>query len=146
MNETAVAAAALLAAAGLSELVLRGMKLQTGLVRIVAAWALPYAAAAGWSVRHDASVIVLTIFWIGAFLAWFGIRSHLESSIALRMIYRLRERPMREGELIDAYLSTQSESMRLAELRRAGLIAAGAGAMCVTPKGKLVLRLTSLLR
>ena len=146
MRELGVAAVALLGACAGSELALRGMKLQTGLGRLVVVWMASYAAAAGWFARHDQRLVSLTILWAGAFLAWFGVRSHIESSILLRMLHLLRPRPMTEGELVCAYTARYGEAARIAELRRGGLIADGPHGLQVTRKGNIVLRLASVIR
>ena len=39
-------------------------------------------------------VVPTLVFWSGATLAWFGLRSHLESSILLRMVYMIDHGPL----------------------------------------------------
>ena len=131
----------------LSEVVLRGTKLQTGLAKvvlvhmIVAALLLVYLFAKGRFV-WDA----LLIFWAGAFLTWFGVRSHMESSILLRMLYLLRKGTSSESELLQEYESHYGEAQRLEELFRGGLMEQTSGGIVVTPKGKFILRVVSLLK
>ena len=148
MIEASVAAAAVLAPAIGSELTLRGRKLQTSVARVVAVWVVGYVAAATWLLREGrAGLVAFAILWCGAFLLWFGVRSHIESSILLRMLCLLRERPMTDAQLAAAYASRYGESMRLAELRRGGLVAVDRrGSARVTPKGRMVLLVASKLR
>jgi hypothetical protein len=144
MTELVVVAVSVLVAMAGSELVLRGAKLQTGLTRVLALWAVVYLIAIVWFVRAgDAAVLAFTTFWGGVFLLWFGVRSHLESSILLRMLVLLRNRSMSDGRLLDEYAALYGEPMRVAELSRAGMIRDG---MRVTPKGKAVLFVASKLR
>lgn len=146
MNALILAASATIVAAAGSELVTRDAKLQTRLGRVLAVWAGSYLALMVTIVRHERlDMLALTIFWPGAFLLWFGVRSHLESSILLQMLVLLRARGMSDARLVDQYLSRCGPSVRLTELRRAGLVADG-NPMHVTPKGKTILRVVSRLR
>jgi hypothetical protein len=147
MTQVFLAAADILLTAAGSELALRRRKMQTGLWRVLVIWISGYAAAAAWLVRHGHSgVVVFTIFWSGTFLAWFGMRSHIESSIVLRMLFLLRQRPMTDAELIAAYASHYGEAARVEELHRGGLVVRGRDGIHVTPKGKTVLLFASKLR
>jgi hypothetical protein len=148
MIEASVAAAAVLAPAVGCELTLHGRKLQTGVARVVSVWAVGYAAAASWLLLEGrAGLVAFAIFWCGAFLLWFGVRSHIESSILLRMVCLLRERPMTDAQLAAEYASRCGESMRLAELHRGGLVIVDeAGTARVTQKGRIVLLVASNLR
>ena len=147
MTVVLVAAAGALAAAAGSEVALRCRKLQTALASILAIWIALFAAAAVWLRRATPDALVPSaIFWVGASLLWFGVRSHAESSILLRMLCLLRARPMRDGEILDEYASIYGESMRLAELRRGGFVANEGERPRVTPKGKAVLLVVSKLR
>lgn len=137
---------ALLVVMATSELALRGTKLQTGLGRVLVVWAGIYVLALypvmtlgqiGW--------VPLTIFWGGAFLSWFGVRSHIESSILLRMLYLLRKRPLSESELVHEYTTHYGQDMRLQELFRGKLAESGLKPS-VTAKGKSILRIVDLLR
>jgi hypothetical protein len=142
-----IAAAAVLASAIGSELALRGDKVQTRLTRVLAVWSAGYVAAMIWLVRDGSSgLVAFTIFWGGAFLVWFGVRSHIESSILLRMLFLLRRQPMTDARLIDEYASLYGESTRVAELCRGGILLKDRDRMRVTPKGKAILFLVSKLR
>jgi hypothetical protein len=147
MNGLAMVAGALLAAMAGSELALRGTKLQTGLSRILVVWAAVWAAALYPVFRYgDVGMVTLTIFWGGAFLSWFGVRSHIESSILLRMLYLLRRRPMTEAQVVDTYSSQYGQAMRVDELLRGGMATKSEGRMTVTPKGKTILGVVARLR
>ena len=69
------------------------------------------------------SVVSVLIFWSGAYLTWFGVRSHLESSILLRFIYFLGSGPAAGPDLVSRYESFYGLAQRQRELFRAGLIA-----------------------
>ncbi len=142
-----VVSAAVLASAIASESVLRGRRLQSAFAPVLAIWIGPFALAAVRLVRTDAEGLVSSaIFWCGAFLLWFGVRSHVESSVLLRLLCLLRAHPMRDGELLEKYASIYGESMRLAELRRGGFVANEGARPHVTSKGKAVLLVVSKLR
>jgi hypothetical protein len=132
---------------GGSELALRETKLQTGLARVLVAWGGVYAAAMVWLLLDsEISPIAFTILWGGSFLTWFGVRSHIESSILLRMLVFLRRQPMTEPVLLTRYLSQYGEAARVEELCRGGLARKDRGGISVTPKGKQILRVVSTLR
>jgi len=147
MTGLAIVALALLAAAIASELALSGTKLQTGLGRVLVAWGSVYLAALYPVLFHGGiGLIPFTIFWGGAFLSWFGVRSHIESSILLRMLYLLRKKSLSEAELLAAYTSLYGPEMRFEELLRGKMATRSDGVTSVTPKGKTILRVVSLLR
>jgi hypothetical protein len=140
------AAGAIVPAIG-SEFVLGRTKLQTGLARAVALWGVCFLVAAVWLMtRVDSAPIALAVFWGGAFLVWFGVKSHIESSILLRMVFLLRQQPMSDEALIDRYLTLYGEPARLEELRRGGLVAQAGDRLSVTPKGRVILFVMSTLR
>lgn len=142
-----IVAAALTLAIVASELVLRGMKLQTGFSRVLVVWGFVYIATAlSLRAEPDLSAIAFTIFWGGTFLTWFGIRSHIESSILLRMLVLLRPQPMNEAQLISEYLSKYGEVVRINELCRGGLAKRDGGAVSLTTKGQTILRVVAKLR
>jgi hypothetical protein len=142
-----VVAALLLAAMTASEMALRGTKLQTGLARVLVVWAAVWLAGLYPLLRYgDVGPVVFTIFWGGAFLSWFGVRSHVESSILLRMLYLLRGKPMTEAQLLETYSSQYGEAMRIEELLRGRMAARNGEGMTVTPKGKAILQVVSRLR
>jgi hypothetical protein len=86
------------------------------------------------------------MFWGGAFLSWFGVRSHIESSILLRMLYLLRREPRAEADLLAEYASRFGAAMRMEELMRGGMMVKLDGANVVTPKGKSILGVVARLR
>jgi hypothetical protein len=90
--------------------------------------------------------VPFTIFWGGAFLSWFGVRSHIESSILLRMLFLLRRHPMTESALIAEYTSLYGEAMRREELFRGGLAVRTGDRVSVSPKGKAILGVVAKLR
>ncbi len=139
--------AGFVAAVCLSEVALRGTKLQTGLAKVVfvhtgvAGLLLLYFFLKGRMVLPG-----VVIFWSGAFLTWFGVRSHMESSILLRMLYLLRRGFMSEKHLMEEYESHYGESQRLDELFRGGLLKRTPEGNIVTSKGLFILRVVSLLK
>jgi amino acid transporter len=130
-----------------SEGVLRGTKLQTGLGRVLVVWGLAYLGVAYLAFSQALlSLVALTVCWGGAFLTWFGVRSHLESSILLRMLVLLRRQPMTEAQLVTEYTTRHGEAARLDELCRGGLANRQAGRVSLTRKGERILRVVSMLR
>jgi hypothetical protein len=147
MTAISLAAAAVVVPMIGSELALGGTKLQTGITRALVVWIVGYVAATTWIARSaDSGLAAFTIFWGGVFLLWFGIRSHIESSILLRMLFLLRQGPMTDRRLIDAYTSRCGQSMRVAELCRGGLIVKHSDRVRLTPKGRAILLVASKLR
>jgi hypothetical protein len=143
----AIVAASLLAVAVASELALRGTKLQTGLGRILVVWVVIYLpAAVALVITGDVSPFAFTVFWGGAFLSWFGVRSHIESSILLRMVHLLRRGPMAQSMLVSEYLAECGQSARTEELLRGGLAVENAGQLAVTAKGRKILAVVEKLR
>jgi hypothetical protein len=114
---------------------------------VLVAWGGVYLAALYPVLFHgQIGVIAFTIFWGGAFLSWFGVRSHIESSILLRMLYLLRKKPLSEAELLAAYTALYGPEKRFEELLRGKMALQSDGVTTVTPKGKTILRVVSLLR
>jgi hypothetical protein len=140
-----IVATALLATIVGSELALSGTKLQTGLLRVLVVWGGVYVATMVVAGGNPGAV-AFTIFWAGAFLSWFGVRSHIESSILLRMLVLLRQQPMTEARLVSEYASHYGESMRVEELCQGGLVFKDRDTLHVTPKGKVILRIVGKLR
>ena len=142
-----LSAGALLAAIAGSELVLGETKLQTGLSRVLLAWGSVYVlATCALFFWYELSPWIFTIFWSGAFLSWFGVRSHIESSILLRMAFLLRRNPMRQHDLIAAYLALQGEEARIEELLRGGLAYREDERLTVSSKGRTILGIVARLR
>lgn len=147
MRALGVLALALLAALVASEWALNGTKLQTGLARVLRVWAAIYLPAVYLLyVLGGVGVLSFTMFWAGAFLSWFGVRSHLESSILLRMLVLLRRGPLREVDLIAEYLALYGEARRREELLRGGLAVLEQGQLAVTPKGRTILGIVAKLK
>jgi len=131
----------------LCELVLKGTKLQTGLVKVFLVHALCWIALLIFLVTNNQSgIIAMTIFWAGAFLIWFGIRSHIESSVLLRMLYLLREQPVSADQLLSRYHSHYGKELRIEELVRGGLLDRASNDLHVSSKGNLILRIVQLLK
>jgi hypothetical protein len=130
-----------------SELALRGTKLQTGLSSVVVVWGLIYLVAL-YPTQHygGTGFLALTVFWGGAFLSWFGVRSHLESSVLLRMLYLLRGQPRAEASLLAAYEALYGEAKRREELARGGMTTEREHRIVVSAKGRAILRVASMLR
>ncbi len=131
----------------LSEVALKGRKLQTGLAgvllvhMVVAGLLLVYFFATGRPVWDT-----LLIFWTGAFLTSFGVRSHMESSILLRILSFLRRRIVSESDLLQEYESHYGAAQRLEDLFLGGFLERGPGGAIITTKGKFILRVVSLLK
>jgi len=147
MSALSILAASLGAAFVGSEVVLRGTKLQTGLTRVLAWWALVYAGVIALLLaQQQISPVAFTILWGGVFLSWFGVRSHIESSILLRMLVLLRQQPLTEAQLVARYTSRFGEAVRLDELCRGGFAEHVRGTVSVTRKGQRILRAVAALR
>ena len=101
-----------------SELALRGpkLKLQTGVSRVLVVWTSAYLATTVLLPRYEIGPVAFTIFWWGAFCSWFGCTSHIESSILLRMLYLLRQRPMTDADLLAEYAVHYGEALRSEQL------------------------------
>lgn len=131
----------------LAEIILRGEKLQSkmgGLLSLFGIAGLATIAAA--ASLYNANYLATLIFWGGSFLSWFGIRSHIESSILLRLLYLLRTRPSREDELLKRYEDMYGRESRIEELLRAGLIRTDTEEPVLTPKGRTILRIADHLK
>lgn len=146
MSEVLVLFAGWLSAMIGSELALRGAKLQTGLLRVLVVY---FVIGAGLflylTVYGKLGLVTCIVFWSGCFLSWFGARSHLESSILLRMLFLLKKRSWTAGELLTEYDSHYGEKARLEELVRGGLTEPGTDPPALTAKGKTIVRIVSLL-
>ncbi|HZR22048.1 MAG TPA: hypothetical protein VFA59_00580 [Vicinamibacterales bacterium] len=128
-------------------LVRHGPKLQTHIVRIVLMWGAAFVIAViAISLITTCDIPALAMLWCGAFLAWFGIRSHIESSILLRMLSLLRHGALGDDELLDRYATRYGEDVRTAELRAGGFVTVDSDGMHVTPKARTILLLVSKLR
>jgi hypothetical protein len=129
------------------EVVLRGTKLQTGLSRVLVVWgALFLVTLLALVAAESLSAVVFTIFWGGAFLSWFGVRSHIESSVLLRMLVLLRHEPLTESMLITNYMQLYGEAARLRELCQGGLAKRVGQTVIETEKGRRILDVVARLR
>jgi hypothetical protein len=147
MSVVFLAIGGFVAAMILSEIALKGTKLQTGLAKVlVVHFALAGFLVVYLALNHRLEWLAVLIFWAGAFLTWFGVRSHMESSILLRMLFLLRKGPLVQSRLIEDYESHYGEAQRLEELFRGGLLQRTSNEIVVTPKGKFILRIVSILK
>ena len=141
-----LSAAGLLAAAVACELSLRGMRIQSGFARAFVCFALiGLTTAFSLDSINALPLASFVVLWIGGFLFWLGARSHVESSILLRMLYLLLSGARSHDELLDIYEEHYDLRTRVRELRAAGLVASGTPAS-LTATGKLVLALVRSLR
>jgi hypothetical protein len=147
MRETVVLIAGFFLAISMSEALLRGTKLQTGMNKVLLSHGVWLGLVWLYMMQTDGfGLITILIFWAGAFLTWFGIRSHVESSILLRMLYLLRQGPMPASDLLQEYESHYSEGARLEELFRGGLLEKTADKTVVTAKGRFIASIASHLK
>jgi hypothetical protein len=146
MSLILVLAGAWAAAAIGCEIILKSAKLQNGLARIFSVYILVgigsflYLALTG-----RLGVVACVVFWFGAFLSWFGVRSHLESSILLRMVHMLKDRRRTAAEILSEYEARYGETRRIKELYRGGLLSRDAEGAVLAPKGKWIVRIVTLL-
>jgi hypothetical protein len=131
------------------DLAVRGRKLQSALGRIALVQVIGLGVVMAVISRLGGlGALPILVFWSGAFLSWFGVRSHLESSILLRMVHMLYRGPMTGREVMTEYASKFGRSERLQELVGAGLLERdpGSGAVRATGKGRRIARLVERLR
>jgi hypothetical protein len=147
MTQLLLVVAAFIACIVICELVLKGTKLQTGLVKVFVVHAFCWIALLTFLLTNkENGIVAMTIFWAGAFLTWFGVRSHIESSVLLRMLYLLRQQPLSADQLLSSYHSHYGKELRIEELLRGGLLERGSSEMHVSSKGNLILRIVKLLK
>jgi hypothetical protein len=147
MTELILVIAAFFGCIVICELVLKGTKLQTGLVKVLIVHGLCWIALLIFLVTNNqGGIIAVTIFWTGAFLTWFGVRSHIESSVLLRMLYLLRQQPISANKLLSNYHSHYGKELRIEELIRGGLLERGSNELHVSKKGDLILRIVKVLK
>ena len=96
------------------------------------------------AVRHGALVGFL-VAWSGVFLSWFVIRSHIESSILLRMLLLVRKEPLAAEDIVGRYLARYGTRERLRELIGAGLLVFSHEEYRLTQKGRAVLKMVDFL-
>ena len=139
--------AAFVTAVIIAELVLGRTKIQTGLSKILVVHLICAAATLlffEW--KEKIGICPFILFWGGAFFSWFGIRSHVESSILLRMLYLLREQRLTAEDLLQAYESHYGGADRMEELFRGGLIERRGEHTILTKKGRWILAVASQLK
>ena len=147
MTQLILVVAAFTASIVLCELGLKGTKLQTGLVKVFIVHGVCWIALLIFLVTNNKSgIIAMTIFWAGAFLTWFGIRSHIESSVLLKMLFLLRQQPASADQLLSTYHSHYGKELRIEELIRGGLLERGSSKLYVSKKGNMILRIVELLK
>jgi hypothetical protein len=130
-----------------TELSLKGTKVQTGFRKVLLIHAICAAATIFYLAMHrPLNIVPCVFFWFGAFFSWFGVRSHVESSILLRMLYLLRGNAMSADDLLRTYESHYGKADRLEELFLGGLAKKRNNENVVTRKGQLILRIVSLLK
>lgn len=146
MSSLLVSFASFLLCVLICEIPLRFAKIQSALFKILfihfAIATLTYIFLLSKSVNLSSFFIL----WTGAFLAWFGIRSHIESSILLRLLSILRDSSMTSAELVEAYEKRHGFEVRWQELIRARLIEQNPNGFQLTPKGRVILAIASFLR
>jgi hypothetical protein len=147
MIQILILAVAFLLAVLISELALRGMKIQTGLFKVILIHGIIFVLTLVYLSRsRETALLGPAIFWTGAFLSWFGARSHVESSILLRMLFLLRANPLTASRLLSEYEADYGESLRIEELARTGLIVQGPNGVRVTRKGRWILNAVGRLK
>lgn len=129
-----------------SEIVLKGTKIQTALLKVLGIHLFWFLTISIYLNRFfQFSWVVVFLIWTGAFVSWFGVRSHLESSILLRMLFLIRKKPMTEQDLILKYENHYSEASRLEELFRANLLERSPNGIQITSKGRRIAAAASFL-
>lgn len=147
MTELALLLASLLLAMIVSEVALGGDRLPTRTMRPLLVFGVIGGADLAYlTMASSGSIMTVVVFWMGAFLSWFGIRSHLQSSILLRMVCTLREQQLSAAELRSQYEADHDVAERLAELQRSGLVQHGPDGPGITRKGQWILHIVAWLR
>jgi hypothetical protein len=118
-------------------------KLQSAFGRVLVVYAVGFALAIGLGRGVDRAAVF--VFWTGMVAAWFGVRSHLESSILLQILMALRDGPCARGELLRRCMQ-YGPVARGEELVRGGFLVEAADGLKPTPKGRLAARVAQRLR
>lgn len=128
-----------------SELVMFGRKIQTSFISVfIVHLATALIIYLILSLNNHPSLILITIWWAGSFLSWFIVRSHIESSILLYMIYLLRENPgITVAQLLERYHSYYGADRRLEELIKGNYVERTHQGIVVSAKGMLIVKLLS---
>jgi hypothetical protein len=110
--------------------------------KVVALHAFFAALAAAWIFWTGAgSLASLAVLWLGAFLTWLTARSHVSSSILLRMVHLLRDGPLSRADLLARYHAAHGASHRSEELARTGLLRDSTPTLAGRVLGALALRM-----
>ncbi len=135
-----------LVAAISAEMVMRGTKLQSGLIQILIVHIIVGAITLLFlSYYHNVRPFIPMMFWCGAWLSWFIVRSHLESSILLRMLSILRRGSYTDEELLAIYEEYYGFKERIKELLEGRLIEKEEGKFILCYKGEKVLKIRDVL-
>jgi hypothetical protein len=122
MSALAICFVAFLLAIVLPEPFLRRSTMLAQLPKVVAVHAGCAAPTTAYLVACSAgSAGALWVAWAGAFLIWLTVRSHISSSILLRMVHMLGERPLSASELTARYELDHGSEHRARQLESAGL-------------------------
>lgn len=129
-----------------AEMLLVGRRLQNSLQRVLPIFLCLFGISVIGGLHLGYSKpFVLAMFWAGYFLTWFGLRSHLESSILLKMLTEIHEKALTKEELITTYMSIYGPKKRINELQVGGLVTEKNRALFLTDAGKRVVRIAHLL-
>lgn len=146
MNSLLATLAGFLLAVLICEVPLRFAKIQSALSKILIIHLVVAIFTYRFILSSPVSVSSFLILWMGTFLTWFGIRSHMESSILLRLLLLLKKSPMTATELLEIYEKHHGIALRRKELIRGGLLEQNADRLQLTQKGRLILTLVFYLR
>ncbi|MCI0444240.1 hypothetical protein L0152_13645 [bacterium] len=146
MNSLLVTFASFVLCALICEIPLRFAKIQSALLKILFIHFMIASLTYIFLLSLSVNLSSFLILWSGAFLTWFGIRSHIESSILLRLLSILKPAPMTSAELIKAYEKQHGIAVRREELIRSGLVEAKTDGFRLTSKGRVILAIASFLR
>jgi hypothetical protein len=127
-------------ATALTQRMLQGRKVQSriGMISFVhLGIALPLLL--GLRLWLDADLVGPVLFWAGAGLAWFVVRSHLENSILLAMLEYVAQGFGDRDDLLHYYNARHGFLVRLKELNATGLISDDGREPPVTWRGRLAL-------
>jgi predicted transcriptional regulator len=129
-----------------AEIVLKGRRLQSNVKRVVPLYiVMALCCITIGAYTHYPHPIVILMYWCGYFLTWFGIRSHLESSILLKMLTTLQKSSLSRDELMKAYLQSYSIRSRITELENSGLLESKKDIVSITTSGKKLLSIIDFL-
>src|SRR5206468_7695049 len=109
-----------------SQLAIGRRKVQSCLAPVAAIHlVLLFAVLSAFPAGESAQLGAALLFWSGAGVNWFVVRSHLESSILLAMLLEISGRAISREDLIEVAQKAQPFDRRLHELRDAGLLREG---------------------